>query len=135
MVTAKAHRALLAGLASADIAALALLRPHGAVVHGLASPHRWVTAVGPDTAAAQLVGAALWLVAGWLGVGLGACAASAVPGAVGRCAAWLAKGTLPRSIYRLAAGAVSRPAACRARAGGGWRVIPSSRSARCAGQR
>jgi nucleoid-associated protein YgaU len=110
--TSWARRLSLAVLAGADVGTLVGLRPHAALVHDLAGPHRWVAAVGPDAAAAEVAGAALWLVAGWLAVGLSASAASVLPGVAGRGAARLARCTLPRAVYRLAAGAVGLGVLC-----------------------
>jgi hypothetical protein len=95
----------VAMLAGADAVALAALHPHAALVHRLAAPHRWVTTVGADAAAAELAGAALWLAAAWLGIGLAASAGAVLPGALGRGARRAARATLPRAVYRLAAGA------------------------------
>lgn len=110
--TVRRSRSALAVLAGADLTTLAALRPTAALLHSLAAPHRWVAAVGADAASAQLVSAALWLVAAWLGLGLTASAAAALPGAIGRSAAGLARCTLPRAIHRLAAGAVGLGVLC-----------------------
>lgn len=74
-------------------------------VRALGDVSAWVDRVGPDRAAAELAGAALWCLAGWLAVGLVAGVLSGLPGTVGRFADRLARGALPAAVYRIAAGA------------------------------
>jgi hypothetical protein len=94
------------GLVLADLAVLSRMRPDlPGLLHRLAAPHAWVTDVGADTAATILCGALLWCVAAWLAVGLLALAAVQLPGAAGRLARGASRTLLPRSVYRLAAGA------------------------------
>ncbi len=97
--------ARLIALGTADAAALVVLRPAPSVVGDLGAPHAWIARVGIDRAAAELAGAALWLAACWLGVGLAAAAVAAVPGAFGRTGARMAATLLPRALYRVVAGA------------------------------
>jgi hypothetical protein len=92
-------------LALGDAAVLVALRPHPAIVHRLASLPAWLESAGPDTVAAEIAGAAVWLAALWLAVGLVASLGSALPGALGRAARTLARAALPRTVYTLAAGA------------------------------
>jgi hypothetical protein len=98
-------RVALLTLVGVDALALTGLRPHIALLDRVAAPHRWVAEVGSNAAALELAGAALWLAAAWVALGLAACAASALPGAIGRTARWVARAALPRAMYRLAAGA------------------------------
>jgi hypothetical protein len=89
-----------------DGAALALLRPAPHALAGeLAHPQRWVARVGADHAAATLAGAALWLAAAWLGLGLLAALAGRLPGAAGALSRRVAGVALPRALYRAAVGA------------------------------
>jgi hypothetical protein len=89
-----------------DAAAVVICRPNPAeLARELSAPHAWVTAVGADAAAATVAGAALWLVAAWLGVGLGAGLLARLPGTVGRCAGVVTRVVLPDVLYRVVAGA------------------------------
>src|SRR4051794_15531006 len=90
---------------SADVAVLVLLRPHpAALIAGLAEPHAWVGRVGADAALATLAGAALWLTALWLAVGLAAAVAARLPGVAGRCSGRVSGVLLPRALRSLVAG-------------------------------
>jgi nucleoid-associated protein YgaU len=102
MTTAKIR---IGVLALGDGAVLITLRPHPAIVARLASLPGWFETAGPDRVAADIAGAAVWLTALWLAVGLIASLGSALPGALGRAARTLARATLPRTVYALAAGA------------------------------
>jgi nucleoid-associated protein YgaU len=81
------------------------LRPHwGRLGQDVTAPHRWLDRVGPDQAALTLASAALWCVALWLAIGLGAVAAAAVPGRVGAIARRIAARVLPAVVLRALAG-------------------------------
>ncbi len=74
------RQATVAGLAVVDVVGLTLVRLDAArLARGVAHPQAWVDAVGADRALAELAGAGLWLAAAWLGVGLLAAAAPALP--------------------------------------------------------
>ena len=93
------------GLALADAGVLVGLRPDiGALAGQLLAPHSWFARVGTDRAVAELAGAALWLVALWLAVGLATGAAACLPGVVGRAFARVSRAVLPRVVRRLLAG-------------------------------
>ncbi|MFN2560961.1 MAG: LysM peptidoglycan-binding domain-containing protein [Jatrophihabitans sp.] len=88
-----------------DGAALGLLRPRpGRLAAHLRHPHAWVTAAGSDRALAELAGAALWVAAAWLAVGLAAGLAAWLPGPAGRCAGRIGRALLPRALRGLIAG-------------------------------
>jgi resuscitation-promoting factor RpfA len=107
----------------ADLTALLTLAPEpAALARELTSPHAWLAEVGADSAASTLAGAALWCVAVWLGLGLGAALAIQLPGCVGRTADAAARVLLPRALYRVVAGALGfgillAPVAASARGG------------------
>jgi hypothetical protein len=93
-------------LAAVDLAALVALRPDaGALAAKITAPHAWVAESGPDGAAISLGAAGLWCVALWLGVGLLAAVATALPGSCGALARTIARVLLPAAVYRLVAGA------------------------------
>jgi hypothetical protein len=92
-------------VALTDIGALAWLWPHVSVLGQVTHPRAWVAQVGADRAAAQLCLAAVWLIAAWVAVGITAGAAAALPGAAGRLGAAVAHLVLPRTLYRIVAGA------------------------------
>ena len=92
-------------VALADAGALAWLWPHLSVVTHLPHLHAWLGHVGTDHAAAELCLAGLWLVAAWLAVGITASVAAALPGGAGRLGAGIAHVVLPRTLYRIVAGA------------------------------
>jgi hypothetical protein len=95
------------GLALTDAAALVALRPDlDALVRDVMAPHAWVSTAGADGAAITLAGAALWVVALWLGAGLLAAVATGLPGSCGQSAQTLARVLLPAAVYRVVAGAV-----------------------------
>src|SRR5882762_4928536 len=74
-------------VAVADGATLLALRPDWTrLAHDLAAPHRWLDRVGADQAALTLATAALWCVALWLAIGLGAVVAATLPGPGGAAA-------------------------------------------------
>jgi len=92
-------------LAVADGAALLALRPDWTrLSHDLAAPHRWLDRVGTDQAALTLATAALWCVALWLAIGLGAAVAAALPGRGGAAARRIAARLLPAVLLRAVAG-------------------------------
>lgn len=101
--------ATLWALLLGDVAALAALWPlaprPGRLAGSLAHPQQWVADVGADRAVVALAGAALWLAAAWLGAGLAAGVAASLPGTLGRAGHRLAATLLPRTCYRLIAGA------------------------------
>ena len=102
MVTA---RLTIAGLAAADLGVLVAAWPGCALVDDLTAPREWLARAGPDSAAATLAAAGLWLVAGWVAIGLCAVGAAELPGSTGRLAARLAAVVVPRAVLRLVAGA------------------------------
>ncbi|WP_375476847.1 LysM peptidoglycan-binding domain-containing protein [uncultured Jatrophihabitans sp.] len=88
-----------------DAAVLSALWPKWtALAHGIAAPHDWVTRVGADRALTSLAGAALWLVAAWLGLGLLAAGGARLPGLGGRAARVLCCVTLPAVLRRVLVG-------------------------------
>lgn len=94
----------------ADVAALLALRPAPTQLRAqLAHPRQWTDAVGADAAVGALAGAALWLLAAWVAVGLIAAVAGQLPGvagtAAGACARQIAAVALPRMLYRAVVGA------------------------------
>lgn len=91
--------------AGAVTAAVALRAAPAKLARGLAHPARWVDAIGVDAAVGTLAAAALWLLAAWVIVGLGAALAGRLPGAAGALARRTALIALPRALYRAAAGA------------------------------
>jgi hypothetical protein len=95
---------LVAVVALADAGALVWLWPHLAVVTHLPRLHAWLDQVGTDHAAVELCQAGLWVVAAWLGVGMTASAAAALPGVAGRLGGGIAHAVLPRTLYRIVAG-------------------------------
>lgn len=86
-----------------DATTLMAVRPDIAVLGRVAHPRRWLTAVGPDQAAATLAGAALWLVACWIALCLLAWLAGTAPGGLGRLAQRTAHVITPRALRRLVA--------------------------------
>lgn len=101
------HHLVVATFAASDIAALPRLWPSvPAVTRGAHTPHRWVATVGADGVTLVLAEVAVWLTALWLGIGLLAALARALPGSAGRAGDWLARRTLPAALYRLCATAV-----------------------------
>ncbi|HEY3715792.1 MAG TPA: hypothetical protein VGL39_14800 [Jatrophihabitantaceae bacterium] len=99
------RRIKLAMVAVADGAALLALRPDWTrLSHDLAAPHRWLDRVGADQAALTLATAALWCVALWLAIGLGAVVAAALPGRSGAAARRIATRLLPAVLLRAVAG-------------------------------
>ena len=115
----------LAGLVAVDAAALVTLRPDAGVVTALRAPHAWIARAGVDGAAAEFVGALLWLAACWVAVGLLAAALAAVPGGCGRAGARLAAVLLPRAMYRVVAGAAGLGIALTPVAAGAATVPPT----------
>jgi hypothetical protein len=95
----------LAVAALLDAFVLVAMSPDPALLIHLRHPRAWLAAAGSDAASAELAGAALWLVAVWLGLGLSTCVAATLPGVAGRGARRLARLVLPTCVYRLAAGA------------------------------
>lgn len=124
------RQATVAGLAVVDVVGLTLVRLDAArLAHGVAHPQAWVDAVGADRALAELAGAGLWLAAAWLGVGLLAAAARALPGVTGRWAGHVARTLLPRAVRRLVVGSVGvgllvSPVAAGAATPSGARTAP-----------
>lgn len=93
-------------LSGLDGAALVVLRPHPlALAHRLDRAGPWI-ARQPDAAVAQLVAAALWLVAAWLGIGLLAGLLARLPGVLGRAGRRVAAVALPRVLHRLVLGSL-----------------------------
>src|SRR5882762_2459102 len=92
-------------VAVADGATLLALRPDWTrLAHDLAAPHRWLDRVGTDQAALTLATAALWCVALWLAIGIGAVMAAALPGRGGAAARRIAARALPAVLLRAVAG-------------------------------
>jgi LysM repeat protein len=95
----------MTALVGVDGLVLVTLRPRpGRLGLHLAHPQEWAAEVGADRALAELAGAALWLAAGWLGLGLVAAIAGRLPGTAGRCAGLLGRALLPRAVRSLVAG-------------------------------
>jgi nucleoid-associated protein YgaU len=93
------------GVVIGDAVVLAALWPDwGRVAHGLAAPRDWLDRVGTDEAVLTLATTALWCVAAWIAIGLGAASASALPGAGGRVARRIAVRLLPAVLLRTVAG-------------------------------
>lgn len=91
---------------AADATVLVTLRPLPAeLAHRLAHPRRWADTAGLDTVAGTLAGAALWLLAAWVAVGLVTALAGRLPGITGTAARRISAVALPRALYRAAAGA------------------------------
>lgn len=92
-------------LVLADLAALDLFRPDAArfAAHAGALTD-WFAVAGADRAVATSSGAALWLAACWVALGLLAAAAGRLPGAAGATGRRLAGALLPRVLHRLVAG-------------------------------
>lgn len=92
-------------LVAADVAVLVLARPQW---HSVARQAGAIAANdssgATDAALGAVAGAALWLVAAWLGVGFAAALLSAVPGACGRMAHVASRRLLPAAVRRLVAG-------------------------------
>lgn len=85
-----------------DALVLTLGRPQWReIAAGVAAPHRWVDEIGADQAAADLSGAALWLVAAWFALALAISAASAAPGVLGEAAERVSRHLAPAAIRRL----------------------------------
>lgn len=106
----------------------------------LSAPHRWIDAVGADSAAATLAGALLWLAAMWLCFGTSATVLSLGPGQLGRVADLIARHALPSALRRVviaAAGAsiLAAPASAFLPAGRHCRRVPRSRPPRPRGRR
>ncbi|MEP7019886.1 MAG: LysM peptidoglycan-binding domain-containing protein [Pseudonocardiales bacterium] len=105
-MTYRRRLVILPALVLGDLAMIINLRPDvGALSRHLAAPHAWVTDVGADAAAIAVTGAALWCVALWLGLGLLAAAAAALPGQCGRLARTLTRMLLLAALDRVVAGA------------------------------
>lgn len=103
-----AGRVRVLSLGVVDAAALLGLRPHWATLTGhLTRPRAWLHEVGPDRAALELAGGALWCLALWLAIGAAAALGTAAPGVLGRAADRLARALLPSAARRLVAGALS----------------------------
>jgi len=99
------RRIKLAMVAVSDGAALLALRPDWTrLAHDLAAPHGWLDRVGADQAALTLATTALWCVALWLAIGLGAAVAAARPGRGGAAARRIAARLLPAVLLRAVAG-------------------------------
>lgn len=101
------HRgtALFASLCAGDAAVLLGLRPEfPALARRCADLPRWFAVAGVDRALAELTGAVLWCAAVWLGLGLLAAVASALPGHSGRTAAAACRILLPSVLRRVLAG-------------------------------
>src|SRR4051794_32661142 len=95
----------LVAVASGDAAAWWLLRhTPGQALRGLGAAETWFAAPGTDRAVATLAGAALWLTATWVAVGLLCCLAARLPGAMGAAAATAGRVLLPRLLVRVIAG-------------------------------
>ena len=101
--TKRAIRLVL--LAGVDAIALLVLWPDWArLSRDLGGPHAWSDRVGADQAALTLASAALWCVALWLTIGLGAAALTNVPGPAGAAARLVAARLLPAVLLRAVAG-------------------------------
>jgi LysM domain len=90
-----------------DGAAMWRFRPHPATLgRHLAAPAQWLADVGADRAAVQLAGAAVWVVALWLGLALVTMTAAMLPGLAGRWAIECSRRLVPATLHRVLAGAL-----------------------------
>jgi len=96
-------RSVMLGIVDA-IAVFALWPDWAQLTRDVTAPHRWLDRVGADRAALTLALAALWCVAIWLAVGLGALAAAPLPGRAGGLARRVASRVLPAIVLRAVAG-------------------------------
>lgn len=121
-------------LVMGDLAVLGTMPPDvGALAGRIAAPQSWVTEAGADGAALSLAGAALWVLALWLGAGLVAAVVAVVPGSCGRLARTVARVLLPAALYRVVIGAAGLglflapvAAGASASAGGGGHAAAST---------
>lgn len=92
-------------LATSDATALVgLPGTAGEFAARAARPRLWVAEAGLDRALLSTAGAAVWLAAVWLALGLLAAASSRLPGAPGRLGGRIGCGLLPRALAGLVAG-------------------------------
>lgn len=95
----------LALLAASDAVALVgLAGTAGEFAARAGRPRLWVAEAGLDRALLSTAGAAVWLAAAWLALGLLAAASSRLPGAAGRLGGRIGRGLLPRALAGLVAG-------------------------------
>jgi hypothetical protein len=94
-----------AAITTADAGLLAFLRPDfRALAHGLAAPNAWLARDGVDRILIALAGAALWVTAAWVALGLLATFAGRLPGAAGRLSTHAGQLLVPRVFHRVIAG-------------------------------
>jgi hypothetical protein len=92
-------------LIGVDAGVLIALRPDWpALGRHLTRVDAWIDQVGTDQAVASIAGAALWLCAAWLAVGLSAIVLAAGPGLSGRAGRQLARLIVPATIQRAVGG-------------------------------
>ena len=96
--------AATAVLSSASAAVLLLIRPHPvAVAHRVVAPTA-LQRTDPDGAFADAAATLLWLVAGWLAIGIAVTLLASVPGAIGRRFGTASRLLLPAVLRRVVAG-------------------------------
>lgn len=88
-------------------AILAAVGPRpGEILRAAGHPQRYVDVSGADSAAVLVIGLAGWAVLAWLVVGVGAVAATRLPGAAGAMSQAIAERTLPGVLRRATAAAL-----------------------------
>ena len=96
--------AATAVLSSATAAVLLLLRPHPvAVAHRVVAPTAMLQ-TDPDGAIGDAAATLLWLVAGWLAIGITVTLLASIPGATGRLFGAASRRLLPCALRRVVAG-------------------------------
>ncbi|MEO9138227.1 MAG: hypothetical protein ABI345_04095 [Jatrophihabitans sp.] len=89
----------------ADATVLGVLRPDPTALAALVSaPRSWLAREGADAVCVRLTGAALWVIAVWVAIGLLAAAAAQLPGTVGHRARRVSQMVLPRVLQRVLVG-------------------------------
>lgn len=102
---ASTQRSAAAALVLADVTAIAALRHCPAAVWAYGRDlHAWFEVAGPDAVVETLAGAAIWVVALWLAIGLAASSVARVPGVAGVLAQGLSRVMLPRAVRVLLLG-------------------------------
>jgi hypothetical protein len=99
------NRVRLGAVVLADLGALVTLRPHGSLIARLRHPASWIAQVGADRVVATLCATGIWLAAAWLALGIAGATVAALPGSIGRVGHRVARAVLPRTLYRIVAGA------------------------------
>jgi hypothetical protein len=92
-------------LSGAVAAVLVLLRPHPvALAHRLVAPGAALRRADPDAVLAEASAGLLWLVAGWLAIGIAATLLARAPGCVGPLFGAASRRLLPAALRRVIAG-------------------------------